>query len=532
MVKYIGILLIFTFCCTPAYASVNNLILHRSLAALLIIAAYLVFCFWILARHRKNHKIIKPLIAAGNSLSSSILVAYASQTGFALQLARQTVQLLETTGIKVQLIPLDTLNIDMLTASKRILFIVSTTGEGDAPNNATTFVHTVMQRAIELPQLKYALLALGDSSYTHYCSFGRKLNTWLQHIQASPFFNMIEVDNFDTHALHHWQSQLNTVFGSTEVTDWRIPYYQPWQLIYRQHLNPGSIGAPVYHLGLITEEPNIDWQAGDIAEIRPRNSYQDVLRLLKTLGLAENIAVDNEGITLLSLLQERLLPYNAPDISELRGLSPNDLIKSLPPLPSRSYSIASLPQDGRLELVVRRTQYPNGKLGLGSGWLTRFTPIGSKISLRIRTNPSFHPQTTDTPLILIGNGTGIAGLYAHLKARIANGYGRNWLIFGERNSDYDFYFREELRYWQQQGMLVHLDTAFSRDQEKRIYVQNIIQRLAAKVKHWVFDEGAAIYICGSANYMAPAVHRVLIDTLGKDTLAKLTISGHYRRDIY
>lgn len=283
---------------------------------------------------------------------------------------------------------------------------------------------------------------------------------------------------------------------------------------------------------MITEETNIDWQAGDIAEIRPRNSYQDVLHLLKTLGLAENIAVDNEGMTLLSLLQERLLPYNAPDISELRGLSPNDLIKSLPPLPSRSYSIASLPQDGRLELVVRRTQYPNGKLGLGSGWLTRFTPIGSKISLRIRTNPSFHPQTTDTPLILIGNGTGIAGLYAHLKARIANGYGRNWLIFGERNSDYDFYFRKELQYWQQQGMLVRLDTAFSRDQEKRIYVQNIVQRLAAKVKHWVLDEGAAIYICGSANYMAPAVHRVLVDTLGKDTLAKLTISGYYRRDIY
>ena len=197
----------------------------------------------------------------------------------------------------------------------------------------------------------------------------------------------------------------------------------------------------------------------------------------------------------------------------------------------REYSIASLPQDGLLQLIVRQERHPDGSLGIGSGWLTEHAAVGTTISLRLRRNSGFHLPAEACPLILLGNGTGLAGLRSLLKARIAQGQQRNWLFFGERNAEHDFYCRDELQGWLASGDLARLDLAFSRDQAQKIYVQDRLRESADELQRWLQD-GAAIYICGSLQGMAAGVDQALIDILGADALEMLIEQGRYRRDVY
>ena len=210
-----------------------------------------------------------------------------------------------------------------------------------------------------------------------------------------------------------------------------------------------------------------------------------------------------------------------------------DLVEVLPPDSAvvREYSIASIPADGSLQLIVRQEVHADGRLGLGSGWLTEQATLSASISLRLRRNSSFHLPREAVPMILLGNGTGLAGLRSLLKARIAQGQQRNWLLFGERNIAHDFNCREELQGWLAAGDLARLDLAFSRDQAEKIYVQDRLRESADELRKWM-AEGAVIYICGSLQGMAMGVEDVLVDVLGALEVASLVEQGRYRRDVY
>lgn len=513
----------------PCYATSTGLT-HRTNAAL-VLMVYIIFCAWIFWRHYKKIALNQTNSGVHLRDDTSVLVAYASQTGNAEELAKKTADSLITAGLTVEVHALAMIDNEMLLAFNRALFVVSTTGEGDAPNNAHAFLTKVMHSETKLPHLHYAVLALGDSSYQHFCGFGHTLEAWLQQTHATPLFDMVEVDRNDDGALRHWQYQLGVMAQNTEMADWQTPAYQRWQLISRTQLNKGSHGAPVYHLSLSSQKKNMRWQAGDIAEIGPRNSPQAVQEFLKHLNLDGATKLESGNSTLREALQHKLLPHDDIGFNALNTLNVDAIVLALKTLPHREYSIASIPQDGVLELLIRQTRYADGRLGIGSGWLTEFAAIKSDIALRIRENSAFHLPATAIPLILIGNGTGIAGLRAHLKARVLAGCANNWLIFGERNASYDYYFENELLSWQQQGYIKKLETAFSRDQTARIYVQDIVRSGASEIVTWV-EAGAAIYVCGSASGMAPAVHAELLNILGEERLATLTASARYRRDVY
>jgi sulfite reductase (NADPH) flavoprotein alpha-component len=211
--------------------------------------------------------------------------------------------------------------------------------------------------------------------------------------------------------------------------------------------------------------------------------------------------------------------------------TPEALVAALQALPHREYSIASVPSDGTVHLLVRRMQREDGSAGIGSGWLTRHAQVGGEIALRIRANPGFHAPTDDRPLVLIGNGTGLAGLRALLKARVEAGRGRNWLLFGERESAHDFYHRDEILQWQRLSLLERLDLAWSREGESRIYVQDRLRASADMLRQWI-EQGAAIYVCGSLAGMAPGVDAVLRETLGDAKVEQRREAGRYRRDVY
>lgn len=438
-------------------------------------ALWLAHAGWAYRKHRKTAAAMKARAEAMKSgAARTVLVAYGSQTGLAAELAEKTAKALEDASVSARVISLAELDIDTLKEARRILFIVSTTGEGDAPDNATGFLRRCMTQPMDLGQLSYAVLALGDSSYEHYCAFGRQLDHWLEASKAHHIFERIEVDNGRIEDIHHWQHHLSALTGSTTDHDWSPPAYDGWVLSERRLMNSGSPGGEVWHLRFTPKGHDTVWQAGDIAEI----------------------------------------------VIPAQGEAPRLL---------REYSIASLPTDGGIEFCVRLATLPDGGFGAGSGWLIRSLKLGAEVEMRVRRNPAFRPVTPQVPVILIGNGTGIAGLRAHLKTR--TGQAPTWLLYGERSQAHDALYDEELQAMLADGRLTRLDRAWSRDGGEKRYVQHLINENAADIARSI-EEDATVFVCGSLDGMSQGVHAALEAALGKDKLDALIDSQRYRRDVY
>ncbi|MDF9883118.1 sulfite reductase alpha subunit-like flavoprotein [Pseudomonas silensiensis] len=429
--------------------------------------------------------------------------------------------------MKVQ--PLANVSEQDLRESSNALFVVSTFGDGEAPDSARGFERKVLGQASNLESLNYAVLGLGDRQYHHFCGFARRLHTWLGEHGGKTLFAPVEVDSGDPYALRHWQQQLGLLTGQAPVDTWQAPSYDNWTLTRRELMNPDSSGSPVYLLGL-TAPTTSSWLAGDLVEVLPRNCPWAIEHFLDGLGIEGRAMVTFSGLSqpLEHALASRQLPENR---THLVGLHAQALVDALVPLAMREYSIASIAADGILELIVRQEMHTDGSLGIGSGWLTEHAPVGGTISLRVRRNSGFHLPTEPVPMILLGNGTGLAGLRSLLKARIADGQQRHWLLFGERHREYDYLCRNELEEWLTSGDLERLDLAFSRDQAEKIYVQDRLRESADLLKQWLAD-GAVIYICGSLQGMASGVDHVLNEVLGIAEVDRLIEQGRYRRDVY
>ncbi|HEY0179344.1 MAG TPA: sulfite reductase subunit alpha [Dokdonella sp.] len=501
---------------------------RRTAAAAVVALAYLGFCAALVLRRRMH---APPRRRADDAGAAAVLiVAYASQTGFAEQLARQTERSLADAGVPVRLAPLAALDDAALAAALRLLIVASTTGEGDAPDGAAPFERRMQSAPPELARLRYGVLALGDREYDDFCAFGHRIDAWLRRGSAQPLFDLVEVDDGDEGALRHWQHHLGLLAGTPDLPDWSPPHYRRWRLVERRLLNPGGVGGACFDLALQPADGALPgWRAGDIAEIGPRNAPADVARALAATGFDGAALVDvGRGA---EPLGDVLARSRLPAADEAPAADAQAFAERLRALPHREYSIASIPAEGAIHLLVRQLRRPDGSLGVGAGWLTVHAPLGGDVALRIRANANFRAPDDDRPLILIGNGTGIAGLRALLAERVAASRRRNWLVFGERNAAHDFHYRDDVERWRAQGFLERLDLAFSRDQAERIYVQHRLREAAAPLREWV-AAGAAIYVCGSLEGMAGAIDATLADLLGRDALAALAASGHYRRDVY
>ena len=438
-------------------------------------ASYGLVCLLPYLRHRRKRRAaLRARAEAEASPSPGWIVAHASQTGNAEALAAQTLETLRLAGIAARLSELSGLSADDLRRAERVLFLVSTYGEGDAPDAAAAFAGRLMTTELSLTHLHYAVLALGDSAYAQFCGFGRALDAWLGRQGAHSLFPRIEVDRSAEAAIARWRQQLSHLAGTSDAPDWSGPAFEDWQLSARVALNPGGAGAPVYHLELAPPDGAAPvWQSGDLVQI------------------------------------------------------------AAPAEPSRprEYSIASIAADGRVHLLVRLHRHDDGGHGVASGWLTREAEVGQAVRLRLRQHRRFRLEDNAArPLILIGNGSGIAGLRGHLRARALAGQGRNWLLFGERNAAHDFHYRDELEAMRRAGRL-DLDLAWSRDDGAARYVQDLLPARADKLRAWVAD-GAAIYVCGSLEGMAAGVDQALEQILGRIQLDTLVTERRYQRDVY
>ena len=476
-------------------------ILSRPAAALLLIACYLLMCAAVWWRHRRRLRQAAEDAAAllpAADAGPPVLVLHASQTGQAEEIAWQTARALHLAGMPVRVAALGEIDREALRGARHALFIASTYGEGDAPDSAAPFARDLMAAdggGLDLSSLEVGVLALGDSTYTHFCGFGRALDAWLRERGAWPMFDRIEADRADEHSLASWRQRLSHLAGTADLAEWEMPVFTPWRLRARRHLNPGSQGGPVFHLELTPADgsPLPAWEAGDLVQV--------------------SVAADG-----------------AQGVDGTGTGSGSDAHRP------REYTIASVPTDGHVELMVRRTAREDGTPGLASGWLTGGVPLDGTVAMRLRAHASFRiGANADRKLILIGNGTGLAGLRAHLKARAAARMDTTnapaWLLFGERQSAHDAHYRDEIEAWQRDGLIAHADWAFSRDQAERVHVQHLLERHAQRLREWIAD-GAALYVCGSLQGMAGAVDAVLRETLVDVDVDGLIRDGRYRRDVY
>jgi sulfite reductase (NADPH) flavoprotein alpha-component len=406
---------------------------------------------------------------------SDILIAYASQSGTAERIAWQSANELTRGGVGVRVERLASLDVPQIQQAKTLLVVASTFGSGEAPDATRAFARQVLASPASLPGLRGGVLALGNSGYPDFCGFGRTVDRWLRDSGVESLFPLIELDAEDPIALARWQNQLR-ILGAPDQLLWQADTTQPWRLLERVLLNPGSTTGEAYHLALAAQQPAVAaWTPGDIAIITP----------------------GHEGSA----------------------------------VPTREYSISSIAPHGKLELMVRKTVLPDGQLGLGSGWLTQHTAPGDLVQLRIRSNPGFHPPEAPAPMILIGAGTGLAGLRAHLLHRQHQGLGGAWLLFGERSPQTDRPHRDQIESWMDDGTLSRCDLVFSRDSARREYVQHRLEELTSQVAGWVMKDGATIFVCGGFG-MGAAVHAVLRKILGELHLEQMAAAGRYRRDVY
>lgn len=459
----------------------------------LVLVSYGLLCLWARWQYKRSfsRQMSGKETSEAESRHGTFLIAYASQSGTASQLAKCCAAKLE--GImSYQILPLNQVNSEILSNTQQALFVVSTFGEGKAPDNGAGFARRYFERQsdVDLSHLHFSVMALGDRLYQQFCAFGHQVYQGLCLLGAKPLFATIEACASESeryeNVVQDWARQLKLAQNNAPKSNKQPDSFHPCLFTQRTLLNPDSLGAGAYHLCFKPQNEALNsWQAGDLVEIKIHSEQ-----------------------------------------SQTRSHGKQSTIHQA----KRKYSIASIAQEGQIELLVRQLILDDGSLGLGSGWLTQDLTLNSSVEMRLCDNPGFHAVEAQRPLILIGSGTGLAGLRAHLKQREQQGARNNWLIFGERTAQHDNFFNDEIAKYQASGLLTQVDLAFSRDKYAQSYVQDCLFAKADELQQWL-DLGAAIYVCGKKSGMANSVDDALKFILA-ERYDDLIEHGLYRRDVY
>jgi sulfite reductase (NADPH) flavoprotein alpha-component len=300
-------------------------------------------------------------------------------------------------------------------------------------------------------------------------------------------------------------------------------------------MSPDGVERPLVEA--LTESCEIRQPSDQAIEVLASRAHDiDESRMLQ--AMAEGYpGAGPDAADLLDLLEA--FPSAKPPLSEL--------ISALDPLRPRLYSIASSPKriEGEIHLTVAAVRYEKRarrRTGVASTYLSDRLASGDVVSVHVHPAEGFRLAAPDVPVIMIGPGTGIAPFRAFLQERQATGArGKNWLFFGNPHFDRDFLFEDELTAFHRSGLLTRFDTAFSRDQEHKIYVQHRLLERAAELWSWL-EDGAHLYVCGDAQKMARDVDQGLAYIVAKEGqmppaaakayLARLAAEGRYQRDVY
>ncbi|MES2308605.1 MAG: flavodoxin domain-containing protein [Verrucomicrobiota bacterium] len=503
-----------------------------------------------------------------------LLVLFGSQSGNAEGLAKKIGKLAKTKNIQPRILNMEAASVGDLQKGHPTVIVTSTWGEGEMPDNAKTFWESIQQEnAARLEGLPYAVLALGDKNYGDtFCYAGRQFDEQLEKLGANRLHPRIECDvDFETMALE-W---IDVVLGKVEKIEPNLTHsntpsaesipssvlpeiigysskrHFPAPFLKNQPLNAASSAKDVRHLEFSLEGSGLHYEVGDALGVMPENSSPFISEILEAAALTgeEKVEIDEKGTlslreALTSHLELRSLLTTLPS----PGTSAAQLVENLKPLKPRLYSISSSPKahPGEVHLTVGAVRFESGGKARGgacSTFLADRLPLGKTAGVFIQTSHGFRLPTDPTrSMIMVGPGTGIAPFRAFLEEReVIAAPGKNWLFFGDQKSATDFLYRDQLEGWVKTGHLTRLDTAFSRDQSEKIYVQDRMRENASLLWNWL-QEGAYFYVCGDAQRMAKDVDETLLRIIleqgsmseeeAKTWVSTLKKEKRYQRDIY
>lgn len=517
---------------------------------------------------------------------SKITITFGTESGNSKKLATDLAAKAKKSGIQAKVVSLDQYRLNDLSKEEYFFTIISTQGEGEPPATAKKFYDHIHQNGFKLNQLKFGVLALGDTSYPLFCKAGEDVDQQLQKLGGQRIAPLVkcdtdyqgDADGWFSHVLHSLTTTSSSN-GSATVGAPVVVAKKPGKKTYigniitNVNLNDRGSNKATHHIEIVADE--LEYQPGDSIGIVPENSPAIVDSIIALAGIdaKKTVPFRNESHTVLELLKKKLniayLPERVvkqyasivkQDIPETK-ISLLDLLKIYPvnnaaqfeevigilePITPRLYSISSSPNahSGEVHVTVARDNFKvNGEVkhGLCSNFLAEL-PVESPLEFYVHKNNQFRLPEADKDVIMIGPGTGIAPFRSFIAERDAVGAtGRNWLFFGDQHFTTDFLYQTELQNWLQTGSLTHVNVAFSRDQKSKIYVQHKMLEHSKDLYEWL-QNGAYVYICGAKEPMSVDVENTLlqiIERFGNKTSAqaieyldKLKEEGRFLKDVY
>ncbi|AEW03202.1 sulfite reductase [Niastella koreensis] len=517
---------------------------------------------------------------------SKITIAYGTETGNSKKLATDLAAKAKKSGIQAKVVSLDQYRLNDLAKEEYFFTIISTQGEGEPPATAKKFYDHIHQNGFKLPQIKYGVLALGDTSYPLYCKAGEDVDQQLQKLGGQRVVPLIKCDTDYQGDADGWFSQvlhsLTTTTSSNgsasvgAVVTTKKPAGKKvytGSIITNVNLNDRGSQKATHHIEIVADE--LEYQPGDSIGIVPENApaIVDAIIALTRIDSKKSVSFRNEMHTVIELLKKKVniayLPervvkaYAAivkQDIPETK-ISLLDLLKIYPvnnaaqfeevigilePITPRLYSISSSPNahSGEVHITVARDNFKvNGEVkhGLASNFLADL-PVDGPLEFYVHKNNQFRLPAEDKDVIMIGPGTGIAPFRSFIAERDAAGAsGRNWLFFGDQHFTTDFLYQTEIQNWIQTGVLTKVNVAFSRDQKTKIYVQHKMLEHAKAFYEWL-QNGAYVYICGAKEPMSVDVENTILQIIERfgskssaqavEYLNQLKEEGRFLKDVY
>ncbi|MGR1184654.1 assimilatory sulfite reductase (NADPH) flavoprotein subunit [Aeromonas veronii] len=542
--------------------------------------------------------------AAVAAPSGSLTILYGSQTGNAKGVASAIKAQAEARGLPVTLASMADYKPKQLKKESHLLVVVSTYGEGEPPESAVDLFEQLKKGKIgKLDGLKFAVLGLGDSSYEFFCQTGKDFDDFLAKAGAERIYELASLDVDYQDAAKSWGEQalnaiattLSTGVASSSVASavqQAVGHSQyskenpfPARLSVNQKITGRDSTKDIRHIEINLADSGLTYQPGDALGVWFDNDAELVGEVLALTGLSGDEATAHGTLRAALTSHFELTRLHGGFITGLADISDNaalkdlagdkaqvnalvasaqvvDVLKRFPtaltaellvsllrPLTPRLYSIASAQSEVEEEvhLTVGVVRYPQEdgtvRSGAASSYLADRLIEDGEVRVFVEHNDNFRlPANPDTPVIMVGPGTGIAPFRAFVQEREAQGAdGKNWLFFGNPHFTQDFLYQVEWQRYVKSGLLSKISLAFSRDQANKIYVQDRLREAGLELYQWL-EAGAHFYVCGDANKMAKDVQEALLDVIAEhghksreeaeEYLSELRRAKRYQRDVY
>ncbi|HFQ8225769.1 TPA: NADPH-dependent assimilatory sulfite reductase flavoprotein subunit [Citrobacter freundii] len=462
------------------------------------------------------------------------------------------------------------------------------------------------KKAPKLENTAFAIFGLGDTSYEFFCQSGKDFDSKLAELGGERLLDRVDADVEYQAAAIEWRTRVVEVLKSRAPVATQTPsiasgavneiHSSPYTkeaplsaaLSVNQKITGRDSEKDVRHIEIDLGESGLRYQPGDALGVWYQNDPALVKEMVELVWLKgdEPVTVNGQSLPLSDALQwhveltvntanivenyatltrsESLLPLvgdraqlqhyatTTPVVDMLRfspaQLDAQALVDLLRPLTPRLYSIASSQAEveNEVHITVGAVRYEvegRARAGGASSFLADRVEEEGEVRVFIEHNDNFRlPTNPETPVIMIGPGTGIAPFRAFMQQRAADeASGKNWLFFGNPHFTEDFLYQVEWQRYVKEGVLSRIDLAWSRDQKEKVYVQDKLREQGAELWRWIND-GAHIYVCGDANRMAKDVEQALLEVIAEfgamdaesadEFLSELRVERRYQRDVY